>query len=66
MQIKFALTAERSFIVKPSYDTRGFILCIDTESREEVYLPLPLVFGALREQPHIHSFIFPSNLLVFV
>ena len=49
MQIKFAPTAERSFIVKPSYDTRGFILCIDIESRVEVYLPLPLVFGALRE-----------------
>ena len=49
MQIKFAPTAERSFIVKPVYDTRGFILCIDIESRVEVYLPLALVFGALRE-----------------
>lgn len=49
MQIKFTPTAERSFIVKPSYDTRGFILCIDIESHVEVYLPLPLVFGALRE-----------------
>ena len=49
MQIKFSPTAERSFIVKPSYDTRGFILCIDTKSRVEVYLPLSLVFGALRE-----------------
>ena len=49
MQIKFAPTAERSFIVKPAYDSRGFILCIDTESRVEVYLPITLVFGALRE-----------------
>lgn len=49
MQIKFAPTAERSFVVKPAYDTRGFILCVDTESRVEVYLPLSLVFGALRE-----------------
>ena len=49
MQIKFAPTAERSFVVKPSYDTRGFILCIDIESRAEVYLPISLVFGALRE-----------------
>ena len=45
MQIKFAPTAERSFIVKPAYDTRGFILCIDIESCvraiKHYFLPTP-------------------------
>lgn len=48
MQIKFSSGATRSFIVKPSYDSRGYIQCIDNESKVSVFLPITLVFAAIR------------------